>query len=314
MISSPPPPPVFVQHPARASWGRCLVVAERDGKIHLQAEDGEEHAIAITHRAQLVPVNPPAEEIPELLAKIQGKRSAAAARLAKEKKAAKAKVPKPPTRTFEQQVERWKGEHPAGFSGGAETAIARAKQLLSAEALAGAQAFDGVQAVVTESGLLHPMEGQIPLRAIPEAHRPAIVAALREALHGAGDYGPRYEALVAAFSAARPEGSQKGPSWPLTSIFAALYHPREHVFIKPKLFQEQAKILGLPIEYSSTPNGAVYEQFRQVLRTLDGKLREQGVQPRDLMDVGTFVAATLAPEKAAAAAPAPPATTPPVTT
>ncbi|HVQ26623.1 MAG TPA: hypothetical protein VMV01_15655, partial [Planctomycetota bacterium] len=231
MISAPPPPPVFVQHPARASWGRCLVVAERDGKIHLQAEDGEEHAIAITHRAQLVPVSPAPEEIPELLAKIQGKRSAAAARLAKEKKAAKAKTPKPPTRTFEQQVERFRAEQPAGFTGGAEAAIARAQQLLSADALAAPQAYDGVQALVTESALLHPMEGQIPMRAIPEAHRPAIVAALREALHGTGDYGPRYEALVAAFAAARPEGSQKGPSWPLTSLFAALYHSREHVFV-----------------------------------------------------------------------------------
>ncbi len=48
VITSPPPPPIFVEHPARPTWGRCLIVAERDGKVQLQCQDGQEHAIALS--------------------------------------------------------------------------------------------------------------------------------------------------------------------------------------------------------------------------------------------------------------------------
>jgi hypothetical protein len=310
MISSPPPPPVFVQHPARPTWGHCIVVAERDGKIHLQCEDGEEHAIAITHRGQLVSVQPTPEECDALVAQIQGKRSASVARAARaaKLKAQKPKVPRAPKLSFEEQVQRFAKLSPGGFVSAQDPGLAKARELLSAEALAGPQGFDQIQAVIAATALLHPMEGQIPLRAIPEAHRAPIATALKELLHGSGDYGPRFEAWVAAFAASRPEGATKGPSWPLTTLVPALYGSAEHVFVKPKVYQEQAKTLGVAIDYVSLPNGAVYEQFRGLIRAVDARLREQGLAPRDLMDVSAFVWTTLAADRAAAE-PVAPATT-----
>jgi hypothetical protein len=304
MITSPPPPPVFVQHPSRPAWGHCIIVAERDGKIHLACEDGEEHAIAISHRAQLVSVTPSPEERDALVAQIQGKRTAAQARAARaaKLKAQKPKAPRAPKLTFDEQVTRFQQLSPGGFVAARDPGMESARALLSAEALAGPDGFANLTTVVGATTLLHPMEGQIPLRAIPEAHRAPIAAALRELLHGAGDYGPRFDAWVAAFNAARPEGATKGPSWPLTTLVPALYSPSEHVFVKPKLFQEQAKTLALPLEYVSLPNGVVYEQFRGVLRAVEGKLREAGLSPRDLMDVAGFVWTTLAPDKNAAPA------------
>lgn len=296
MISSPPPPPVFVEHPARPTWGRCLVVAERDGKVHLQCQDGQEHAVALTHKHQLVPVTPAPEELEPLLAQLQGHRTARAAGAAKKKP--RPSAPKAPRVTFEQQLERFVAH--GGFTGAQEPALAAARTALAAHALAGADAFAGVQALVASIAFLHPMEGQIPLRQIPTEHHGPIVAALRELLHGAGDYAPRFDAYVAAFAAARPEGgAQKGPSWPLMTLLPALYAPTEHGFVKPKLFQEQAKILAQPLDYVSVPNGQVYEQFRAMLRALDAKLRESGHAPRDLFDVGTFITTTLATSKAA---------------
>jgi hypothetical protein len=301
MITSPPPPPVFVQHPARPTWGHCIIVAERDGKIHLACEDGEEHAIAISHRAQLVPVTPTPEERDALVAQIQGKRSAAQARAARaaKLKSQKPKVPRAPKLSFDEQVQRFQQLSPSGFVAARDPGIDSARALLGADVLAGPDGFANLATVVGATTLLHPMEGQIPLRAIPEVHRGPIAAALRELLHGAGDYGPRFDAWVAAFGAARAEGATKGPSWPLTTLVPALYCPAEHVFVKPKLFQEQAKTLELPLDYVSLPNGAVYEQFRAVLLAVDGKLREQGLMPRDLMDVAGFVWSTLAPDKSA---------------
>jgi hypothetical protein len=303
VITSPPPPPVFVEHPARPTWGRCLIVAERDGKVQLQCQDGQEHAIALSHKHQLVTVSPPPDEIETLLAQIQGHRNARAASAAK-KKSARPAAPKAPRLTFEQQLERWSG----AYTGTQDPAISEAKTRLSSDSLSGADAFAGVQALVAATSLLHPMEGQIPLRAVPAEHHVSIVAALRELLYGSGDYAPRFEAFVAAFGAARPEGStQKGPSWPLMTLLPALYAPNEHAFVKPKLFQEQAKILGAQVDYVSLPNGAVYEQFRSMMHSLAGKLREVGQSPRDLFDVAAFVSTTLAADKPAVLADAPPA-------
>jgi hypothetical protein len=302
VITSPPPPPVFVEHPARPTWGRCLIVAERDGKVKLQCQDGQEHAIALTHKHQLVTVTPSPDEIDTLLAQIQGHRNARAAHAAK-KKSSRPAVPKAPRLNFEQQLERWTTLQPSAFTGAQDAAIAEAQTRLSQGALSGADAFTGVQALVAATTLLHPMEGQIPLRAVPAEHHASIAAALRELLHGSGDYAPRFEAFVAAFGAARAEGStQKGPSWPLMTLLPALYAPSEHAFVKPKLFQEQAKILGVPIDYVSLPNGAVYEQFRSMMKTLSGTLRENGQSPRDLFDVAAFVSTTLAVDKSAAPA------------
>jgi hypothetical protein len=307
MITSPPPPPVFVEHPARPTWGRCLIVAERDGKVHLQCQDGQEHAVALTHKHQLVTVTPAPEELDTLLAQLQGHRNARAATAAKKK--SKPSAPKGPRLTFEQQLERFTASHPGGFTAVQEPAIAEAHARLSREALSGPDAFGSVQALVAATTMLHPMEGQIPLRAVPAEHHAAIATALRELLHGSGDYAPRFEAFVAAFGAARPEGSaQKGPSWPLMTLLPALHAPKEHVFVKPKLFQEQAKIIGAPVDYVSLPNGAVYEQFRSMMHALDAKLHESGIVPRDLFDVASFVATTLATKaEAAPVAAAPPA-------
>ncbi len=83
------------------------------------------------------------------------------------------------------------------------------------------------------------------------------------------------------------------------TLLPALYAPSEHAFVKPKLFQEQAKILGVPVDYVSLPNGAVYEQFRSMMQALAGKLRESGQSPRDLFDVAAFVSTTLAADKTA---------------
>ncbi len=303
MFTSTPAPPAFVQHPARPTWGHCIIVGEHDGKIHLQCEDGEEHAIAATHRQHLVSVTPPPEQVETLVAQIQGRRSVAAAKAAREAKlrAQKPRAPKAPRLSFDQQLERFAAASPGGFTQPRDPAIEQAASLLGKDALTGDAGFANVQALVAATALLHPMEGQIPLRAIGEAHRAPIVAALRELLHGAGDYGPRFDAWVAAIAAARTDPAQKGPSWPLTTLLPALFAPGEHVFVKPKLFQEQAKILELPIEYVSLPNGAVYEQFRALVRAVEGRLRERGIAPRDLMDVASFVWTTLQPDKPAVA-------------
>src|SRR5204863_5710320 len=95
--------------------------------------------------------------------------------------------------------------------------------------------YDRAAALLADTRLIHPMEGSIAIKAMPVEHRAAFSAALREQLHGTGDYAARFDALVAAVKIAKPDGEIKRPSWPFVTIFAGLYAPEEHVFVKPRL-------------------------------------------------------------------------------
>ncbi len=314
MMNSSQPPLSFVQHPARPLWGRCIIVAERDGKVFLHCEDGEEHAIAATHKASLASVEVPSSEAPQVAAFILDKRTRAAAKAARKPK--KNAVPKV-RQTFESQLERFSAAFAGGFTGEAfvqkeravkDAAIARAKELLSASLLSAPDAFANVAKFLGEANLMHPMESVVSFRGISAEDQPAFVSALSSLLHGSGDYAARFDAWVAAVRIGTGEGEArtiKRPSWPFTTIFAALLAPNEQVFIKPKTLQEQAAILNLPVNYQPLPSGSVYEQFRAVLSTVAERLRAAGQSPRDLWDVATFVQVSLAPAEAPAAPDAP---------
>ncbi len=82
----------------------------------------------------------------------------------------------------------------------------------------------------------------------------------------------------------------------MATIFAALLRPDEHVFVKPGLFQTQAKILGTPVTgYHTSPTGAVYTQFQTLARVVRDRLAAAGLPPADLMDVYAFIWRTLSP-------------------
>jgi hypothetical protein len=312
MITPSPRPIQLVQHPARPAWGRCLVAAERDGKVFLLGEDGEEHVLAQSHRGNLQVLSLAAEEAGAVAQEIENRRAAALGKRVSRGKPRKT-VPRAPRLTFEQQLERFNATFPGGFGGEAFTSTERgasgvassrqgaidlAKTLLSASSLSAETGYDRAAALLAESKLIHPMEGAIAIKAMPAEHRAAFSAALREQLHGSGDNTTRFDALVAAVKITKSETEMKRPSWPFVTLFGGLYAPTEHVFVKPKLLLEQAAILGVQVDYDPLPSGKAYEQLLGVVRTVEGKLREAGHAPRDLMDVTAFVLATLSPKAA----------------
>lgn len=309
--------PTLFQHPARPAWGRCIIVAERDAKVFLHCEDGEEHALAATHKGTLAQVQVSVEEATAVAASITEQRATNAARAAR-RSSKKPSAPKAPRMTFDAQLERFLAKFPGGFAGeafaaqraGKDAAIARAQAQLTPEFFSTPDAFRNLATLLSESGLVHPMEVAVPFKGIVEADQPTFLSTLSALIHGSGDYAPRFDAFVAAVKIAQADGSAKRPSWPFTSVFPALARPTEHAFIKPKLLQEQAGILGVKLDYQPLPSGAVYEQFRQLLRTLGEQLEARGQKARDLFDVGTFAALTLAAEAPLEAA-APAADTPP---
>ena len=296
------------EHPARPTWGRCVLVAERDGKVFLHCEDGAEHIVAITHKGALSAVTIDPAQAAQISDSILGRRASQAAKARpRGKKKPSMSAPRP---NFDQQMERFLGAYPGGFvddkfvaeergvagsEGAWDTAIDRAAGVLSTAGLKSADAFLNLQALLTETAIVHPMEGPLPLRQINDADRPAFIEALATLLHGSGDAVARFDAFVATVKSSGPDGAVKRPSWPLTTLFSALAAPKEHAYIKPKLLLTQAEVLGSKIEYQSTPTGAAYEQFRGVLKEVQSRLVERGQHPRDLLDVGAFVQQTLKP-------------------
>jgi hypothetical protein len=307
------------QHPGRPEWGRGLLVAERDKLLVIHWEDGKEHLVAATHRDRLDPVQLPTGEEGVLAERIRGMQARSTAPAARAKKssarsASKTAVPPP---TWAAQLAAFEAAFPGGFAGEPFTtaergaadgegtvawAIARASDLLAPGRFGESAAlFDAIVAFLRPPlDLVHPMEGAIPLKSMkdPEA-RAAFIAALRDLLHGDGPYQPRFDRYVAAIQVAQKDGKIKRPGWPLSTLLPALARPGERLFVKPQLWQKQAAILGLKINYQSAPSGAVYDEFLAVSRALDARLREAGQKPRDLLDVAAFVATTLSPGQAA---------------
>lgn len=315
-------------HPARPEWGRGLLVAERDKLLVLHWEDGQEHLVAATHRDKLTEVALDDAERASVVGKllgVQAARSAAASR-SKSKSSSKRPARKAaPVMSFDAQMEVFARAFPGGFAGakfvaaergveaggnkpgGREWAVEKAHEVLSAAAFADAAAvFEAVTTFLRPPlTLVHPMEGAIPLKAMKDEARAEFVAALRELLHGSGAYGERFDRFVAAAQLTDKEGKTRRPGWPLSTLLPGLYAPREHLFVKPQLFQKQAAILGMKIAYQSAPSGAIYQDFLSVGRALEAKLRDRGEAPRDLLDVATFVWTTLSPNSPDA--PPPPA-------
>lgn len=319
--SVPEPDSKFYRHPAKPEWGRGVLIAERDGKLILQWEDGAEHAVATAFRDRLEVFALPKAEALEVSDRVRGHRSRRIK--AQERDKAKAirmkKSPPPPRATFDEQLRRFAGSYPGGFTdseyvvtergpqtGGIavsrDAAMARAREVLSDAALAADGAFEAVQTFLAETKLLHPVEGAVRFRSLAPEHRADLIAALRAVLHGTGDYAPRFDAYVTAFKFTDAGGEIVRPTWPLTTVFQALLDPVAHVLVKPKLLQEQAAVLNLPVNYQPLPSGAVYEELRAVLRAVSERLRAAGHAPRDLIDVAAFVTTTLGPKAVALAA------------
>lgn len=315
--SAPEPDSKFYRHPAKPEWGRGVLIAERDGKLILQWEDGAEHAVAIAFRDRLEVFELPDDEAQEVSDRVRGHRSRRikAAERDKARAIRLKKSPPPPRATFDEQLRRFAIAYPGGFTdpkyvatergtGGdvassRDAATAKARDVLGAGAFGADGAYDAIQAFLAETKLLHPVEGAVRFRSLAAEHRPALLDALKGVLHGDGDYAARFDAYVAAYKFVDAQGAAVRPTWPLTTIFQALLAPADHALVKPKLLQEQALVLNLPVNYQPLPSGAVYEQLRAVLKAVEGKLKTAGLAPRDLVDVAAFVNTTLGPKAVA---------------
>ena len=142
--------------------------------------------------------------------------------------------------------------------------------------------------VVNLTNLLFPQE-KMALR--DGLHAPqsqeAFARALFALLYGEGSFRSRFDRFAACLEEL---GAAK---WTAMTYFPFMASPQEHVFLKPMVTQRAAQLLGVELDYDTKLNWATYAKLLELTQYLREKLVEMGMQPRDLIDVQSFMWCTL---------------------
>lgn len=77
--------------------------------------------------------------------------------------------------------------------------------------------------------------------------------------------------------------------WPFATLFSFIRQPQQSVFIKPSAIQKAAKALCWRINYKPEPNWKTYDAVVRLYSYVRTNLLEEGMMPRDLMDVQSFI-------------------------
>ena len=85
----------------------------------------------------------------------------------------------------------------------------------------------------------------------------------------------------------------KNVPWTVLTAARALVHPKEHVFVRPSAFREQAKLLLPSFKLPSVPTPNAYSRCLEMAVGIRNHLVESGLHPRDLFDVAEFIRVTL---------------------
>lgn len=319
-------------------WGKGVVVGENEGKIVLVFEQGGLRTFKSEMLSKVLSTVPMAPaEARALSEKLRGRkqRSGPATLAEKRKLSAKAakasanKRAKATFATFDAQLAQFLKLFPEGFKDprfvaeergdaslegkGALKAggIALAQSQLSPERFEQAtpeELFDSAKSAIQATNIAFPIEGAIPFGGIAEEDRAPMLAALKDLLHGEGDYTARFDAFTQSLKLREKSGKAKTATWPLATLLPALYHPTEQVAVKPTYFASQASLVGDELQKSQPVTGAAYQRFLDVALATRTRLEAAGQEPRDLMDVYSFIWRTHSEKPAAAtAAPATPA-------
>ena len=80
--------------------------------------------------------------------------------------------------------------------------------------------------------------------------------------------------------------------WPFATLFSFIRHPQQSAFIKPTAIQKAAKALCWRINYKPEPNWKTYDAVLRLYSYVRTNLLEEGMMPRDLIDVQSFIWST----------------------
>ncbi|MFN3166142.1 MAG: hypothetical protein ACE37H_03655 [Phycisphaeraceae bacterium] len=75
-------------------------------------------------------------------------------------------------------------------------------------------------------------------------------------------------------------------TWPVATIYPYIAQPEIHIFLKPKVTQCAAEILGFNLHYKSNPNWQTYSSLLTMAETYRKQLA--ALKPKDMIDMQSF--------------------------
>jgi hypothetical protein len=107
--------------------------------------------------------------------------------------------------------------------------------------------------------------------------------ALADLLYGTGTEETRFKHFL------RTLGILRLRKWPFATLFSFIRYPQQYAFIKPTAIQNAAKALCWRINYKPEPNRKTYDAVLRLYSYVRTNLLEEGMVPRDLIDVQSFI-------------------------
>jgi hypothetical protein len=105
-------------------------------------------------------------------------------------------------------------------------------------------------------------------------------------VYGKGSLQKRFEEHVLLISSL-PRKQTRVLTWPLVTVFGFIANPNEHIFLKPKVTQEAARVYGYDFKYTSKPNWQTYKNLLDFAATIKRDIKD--MKPRDLIDIQSFI-------------------------
>jgi hypothetical protein len=76
-------------------------------------------------------------------------------------------------------------------------------------------------------------------------------------------------------------------TWPLQTVFGFIANPKEHIFLKPRVTQNAAKVYEYNFEYHTKPNWKTYKNLLNFAKKI--KTDFPDLKPRDYLDLQSFI-------------------------
>lgn len=164
-------------------------------------------------------------------------------------------------------------------------------QLLGQEELAGLLAearyqdvCDRARHIESVTGLLTKTEKAAFYEALDlEENQSLFSIGLNDLLYGSDTEEERFKRFVRALCL------MEIGKWPIATLFGFLRFPQERAFVKPTAIQSSAKAFCWRINYKTEPNWKTYSAVLRLYNHVRTGLVEEGMMPRDLMDVQSFI-------------------------
>ncbi len=114
----------------------------------------------------------------------------------------------------------------------------------------------------------------------------AFAKGLYEYLHGSRPLEQRF-ARWCEVVGSLPRVETRVLNWPIVTVFPFIALPDRHMFLKPSVTRNAARVYGFDFKYESRPQWPVYENLLEFADTVLGDVRD--MRPRDMIDVQSFI-------------------------